>query len=368
MRSVMRPAIARSLVACIPSLLLACSGADDGHDHPHGDGATANGGHGAGGSGASGGASGTDAHGAGGSGADGAGGSDGGATGGVGGSGAGGSGGAVPGPDTSVPYPIDMGDAGAQTPGSYKGLPLRLTDNGTPAITPVGGVIGMVCIGMSNATQECSDFIGKLSKGLLTGKNASVKVVDCAVGGNAIESWSTPGNDGPLWDACIGTKLPNAGLTPSQVRVVYHKAAKQFTIVNPVYPASGSDYFAFYDDLSTFATRVKEEFPSLQAVYTTSRSYGGFSTKPNRGEPLSYEEGHALNTWLADHPAHSGVWHGWGPYIWAPDCATGIQNASGVCYVKSDYQADGIHPAQAARDKISAMIHARFLQEPWYGG
>lgn len=118
--------------------------------------------------------------------------------------------------------------------------------------------------------------------------------------------------------------------------------------------------------LGDFAARVKTFFPNVQAVYSTSRSYGGFSGNAGRGEPLSYAEGHALNTWLADNPSVDGVWYGWGPYIWAPDCASGESNGSGVCYVREDYQADGIHPATGARDKISAMIHARFLLESWY--
>jgi hypothetical protein len=175
-----------------------------------------------------------------------------------------------------------------------------------------------------------------------------------------------------LWDACIKTKLPAAGVQPSQVRVIYHKAANMFTTPQgsnqpyPPYPDPNSDYVHFYDNLTAFAGRVPLKFPSVQAVYTTSRSYGGFSTNPARGEPHSYEEGHALNKWHAEHSNVSGIWYGWGPYIWGPDCATNTTNASKVCYVLADFQADGVHPAKGGRDKISQMIHSRFLQEAWY--
>ncbi len=56
----------------------------------------------------------------------------------------------------------------------------------------------------------------------------------------------------------------------------------------------------------------------------------------------------------------------WGPYIWAPDCATNLCNGSNVCYVQTDYQADGIHPTAAGRRKVSRMLHERFRQHSWY--
>jgi hypothetical protein len=165
-------------------------------------------------------------------------------------------------------------------------------------------------------------------------------------------------------------KLALKGVDPGQVRVLYHKAANQFTGDDdgayPPYPDPDSDYENFIANLDTFATRVTEKFPSVQAVYTTSRSYGGFANTATRGEPLSYEEGHALNTWLADNAEVDGVWYGWGPYIWAPSCDSGLVNASDVCYVAEDYRDDGVHPADGALDKISGMIHARFLEEAWY--
>ena len=280
----------------------------------------------------------------------------------------------IPGIDILDPYPIDMGDAGAHTPGSYKGLSLRLTDNGEPQVTPVNDVIGVVCIGMSNSHQECDYFISEYMPKVSSEINPKVKVVDCAVGGNAIEKWMDPANDAKLWDKCIGTKLgAQAGITADQVRVIYHKAANMYTgptpgedIAYPPYPEPESDYFNFYENLGTFAARVKTFFPNVQAVYTTSRSYGGYSPRVTRGEPLSYEEGHALNAWLQDNAEVDGIWQGWGPYIWAPDCSTGDVNGSDVCYVESDYQSDGVHPGVGAKEKIAGMLHSRLSQHAWY--
>jgi hypothetical protein len=276
-----------------------------------------------------------------------------------------------PGADTSAPFPIDRGDDGAHTPGTYKGLPLRLADNGEPVVTPVDGVIGLVCIGMSNSNQECAAFIERV-RGPWAGElNPQVRVANCAVGGHAIERWNDPEHDDRLWDSCLAVKLAAADIRADQVRVLYHKAANQFTTgpgnaVLPTYPAAGSDYENFLANLAVFAARVPEKFPSVQAVYTSSRSYGGYAPHAGRGEPLSYEEGHALNTWLRDNRIVHGVWHGWGPYLWAPDCGTGATNGTGLCYVRSDYVSDGVHPSPAGQAKIAGAIHDRLRAHGWY--
>jgi hypothetical protein len=278
-----------------------------------------------------------------------------------------------PGHDTNTPYAIDRGDDGSATPGTYKGLWLRLANNGAPAVTAVDGIIGLVCVGMSNANQECADFQTRVrAGGEFAGEvNPAVRVVNCAVGGHAIERWVDPASDGTLWDLCVNQRLPQAGVRLDQVRVIYHKAADQFTTgpggsALPLYPDPASDYENFRRNLQAFAARVKVKFPAVQAVYTSSRSYGGFAGSVARGEPLSYEEGHALNSWLAANHAVDGVWYGWGPYLWAPACSTGLTNKSGLCYDRQDYVSDGVHPSASGEAKMSRLLHARFREHSWY--
>ena len=201
--------------------------------------------------------------------------------------------------------------------------------------------------------------------------NAAVRVVNCARGGHAIEKWIDPGFDSALWERCLDTLLPGEGVRPDQVRVLYHKAANQFTTgqhgsVFPPYPATDSDFWAFHDNLTTFAARVSTWFPEVVAVYTSSRTYGGFARNLGRGEPLSYEEGLALNQWLESHPTFGGVWYGWGPYLWAPDCADGGFNGSGVCYDRADFKDDGVHPSPSGRQKVAGLIHERLREHAWY--
>lgn len=272
--------------------------------------------------------------------------------------------------DTDQPYPIHRSAAATDAPSTYKGLPLSLTDNGAPAVTAVSGTIAVICVGMSNAWQECDAYRQRASAEWSDEIDAAVVVVNCASGGHAIESWIDPTYDGVLWDFCK-TQLVDRGLQPEQVRVILHKAANAFTTgpgggVLPAYPDPDSDYLLFRVNLGLFAERVSVEFPSVQAVYTTSRSYGGFSNFAERGEPLSYEEGHALNGWLAENPEVDGVWYGWGPYIWAPGCSTGILSGAGLCYVRGDYEADGVHPSTDGSAKIAGVWHRRLLDEAWY--
>lgn len=267
--------------------------------------------------------------------------------------------------------PMDGARDGTAPPATYKGLPLRLSDNGAPLVTPVDGIIGLVCVGMSNGFQECGDFETRVRTEYSAEVNAGVRVVNCAVGGHAIERWNDPAEDGDLWDRCTTQRLPAAGVRLDQVRVVWHKAANQFTTgaggaALPTYPSAGSDYEAFIRNLGVFASRVRSKFPAVQAVYTSSRSYGGYANSITRGEPLSYEEGHALNQWLTANPVVDGVWYGWGPYLWAPACSSGSTNGSGVCYDRVDYVTDGVHPSSSGQAKVSRMLHERFRRDTWY--
>ncbi|MEX0685830.1 MAG: T9SS type A sorting domain-containing protein [Balneolales bacterium] len=272
--------------------------------------------------------------------------------------------------EINEPYPIHKSGSDFVAPLTYKGLDLALTDTGIPAISDSDGIIGMVCIGMSNSAQECDRYIQALSNEFSNEVSQQIHVINCARGGHAIEKWNDPEFDSVLWEDCA-ENISNSDLTLSQIRVVLHKAANQFTggpnrQPLPFYPDPASDYFNFQENLSVFSDRVTDFFPDLQAVFTTSRSYGGFSDNPRRGEPLSYEEGHALNQWLLENGSVKEVWFGWGPYIWAPSCYSGINNGLGYCYERDDYVNDGVHPSDSGRFKIAQMWHLKLSEYDWY--
>lgn len=275
--------------------------------------------------------------------------------------------------DTRTPWPINAGGFGPDAPTTYKGLPLQLIERASPTVTAVDGWIGVVCVGMSNANQECSRLIAATDPGGPWNAELSpaVRLVNCAVGGHAIERWNDPAYDAVLWRDCIERKIPARGLRPNQVRVVLHKAANQFGlgpggIALPHYPDPASNFAAFYRNLGSFAARIKVQFPSVQAVYTSSRTFGGFTARPERGEPQSYEEGHALNQWLAQHARLDDVWYGWWGYLWAPACGQGASSALGVCFDRSDFVDDAVHPTPAGEIKLARIQHDRLRREAWY--
>lgn len=274
--------------------------------------------------------------------------------------------------DVTTPFPIDAA-ASSTRPVSYKGLPLTLTTQPAPSITPVDGVIGVVCIGMSNANQECGRLLAAIGSGGPWAAEVSpaVRLVNCAVGSHAIERWIDPAFDATLWDVCLGPKLAARGVRRDQVRVILHKAANQYGLgaggaALPHFPAASSNFAAFERNLTAFAARVRPAFPNVQAVYTSSRSYGGFTSRPDRGEPQAYEEGHALNRWLAANPRVDGVWYGWWAYLWAPECTTSVRNGGGVCYERADFVDDAVHPSASGQIKIARLMHDRLRQEAWY--
>lgn len=153
-------------------------------------------------------------------------------------------------------------------------------------MTPVDGVVGVVCVGMSNGNQECADLQARLETEFAGEVDPPVRVVNCAVGGHAIERWIDPSYDAVLWDRCVQQRLRAAGVRLDQVRVVWHKAANQFTTGPggrplPTYPAPGSDYEAFFENLTAFASRVRQS--SRRSRRSTRRHGATGDTRRTRG-------------------------------------------------------------------------------------
>lgn len=266
-----------------------------------------------------------------------------------------------PGP-TDGPGPLVALDRMAPS-ATYYGLPGGLADNGAPEVTPFEGRIGLVVVSMSNGLQEFTRF-----EALYDGHPdvaPEVVTVNCAVGGNALEAWTT---DRALWERCEES-LARAGLGPEHVRVVWAKNANAQTQHGRTLPDPAADYYDLVANLTALARRIADRFPNVQAVYHSSRIYGGYARADKqvmRGEPLSYEGGLAINAVIEMQrrgELPGTPWMGWGPYLWANGATP---NGSGIAWLPEDFEGDGVHPSLAGETKVAHALHAHFMRYDWY--
>ena len=244
---------------------------------------------------------------------------------------------------------------------TYYGLPGGLVDNGVPTVTPTNNKIIIIAISMSNGFQEFNRFI-ELYRNHPDVEN-QIELVNCAVGGSALERWLT---ENTLWSRCKD-KIDDL----SAVKVVWAKNANQFTEHGRTLPDEQADYYDLVDNIGALSQRISEEFPSVQAVFHSSRIWGGYVSENKqaaRGEPISYEGGYAINTVIEQYKAGelTGTpWIGWGPYIWANGLTP---NASGIFWDLSDFQDGGVnqHPSINGATKVADALHEFFMQFDWY--
>lgn len=244
----------------------------------------------------------------------------------------------------------------------YHGLAGGLVDNGAPVVTPSNGRIVIVAISMSNGFLEFQRFIE------LYGGHPEVApqigLVNCAKGGHALERWLAMES---LWEECE-QRIRAAGFEPDQVRVVWAKNANQFPSGHTL-PDAAADYYDLVQNIAALSQRIGEEFPSVQAVFHSSRIYGGYVPAQNqamRGEPLNYEGGLAINAVIERQKRGElpgAPWIGWGPYLWS---AGEEPNGSGLAWLPGDYAADAVHPGPTGRTKVADALHRHFLRFAWY--
>ena len=165
--------------------------------------------------------------------------------------------------------------------------------------------------------------------------------------------------------------MRSAGFQSDQVRVIWAKNADQFTDHGRTLPDPAADYYDLVENLSTLVLRIAEEFPSVQAIFHSSRIYGGYvsaSRQEARGEPISYEGGLAVNEvlrrWQRGELAGT-PWMGWGPYLWA-DGPT--PNGTGISWNQGDFRDDGTnpHPTEQGQTKVADALHQHLMRYAWY--
>lgn len=234
-----------------------------------------------------------------------------------------------------------------------------------------GGRVVLLSLGMSNATQAFSTFIGRTRAA--GGLHPRLTIVDGAQGGQTAAVIRDAGAN--FWRV-VDQRLQAAGVTAAQVQALWIKEADaRPTTGFPAYAAT------LTDELADIARLAAVRFPHVQLAYLSSRTYGGYASTTLNPEPYAYESAFSVQ-WLirrqidgdaalnAD-PARGAVVSPvllWGPYLWADGLSA---RADGLWYACSDFVEDGTHPSpDGGRPKVAALLDAFFRRDatarPWF--
>ena len=233
------------------------------------------------------------------------------------------------------------------------------------------GRIVLISIGMSNATQEFSQFVPRAMTH--PERHPSLLVVDCAQGGQTAAIIRNPA--ATFWNVA-DQRLRQRGSSPAQVQVAWIKEANAGPTTG--FPAAAQQLTR---DLAAVARVLKAHFPNVRLAYLTSRIYAGYASTSLNPEPYAYESGFSVR-WLIEQqlagvdslnydPAEGDVeapWLAWGPYLWAD----GLEGrGDGLTWACSDFaENDGTHPAPSARARVADSLLAFFGRDattvPWF--
>lgn len=232
------------------------------------------------------------------------------------------------------------------------------------------GRVVLLSVGMSNTTQSFSRFKSLADRD--AAKSPQLVIVDGAQGGQTGMRWADPKT--PLW-AEVDNRLQRAGVTASQVQVVWMKQAEAGPARLGEFPRHA---LVLKTNLVTSLHNLKAKFPNLRLAYLSSRTYGGYATTALNPEPFAFETAFAprwliqdqiagqpeLNFDAARGPVRSPLLL-WGPYLWA-DGETPRQ-ADGFLYRKEDFASDGTHPTSSGQEKVAGLLLKFFKAEPTAG-
>jgi hypothetical protein len=236
-----------------------------------------------------------------------------------------------------------------------------LDATGKPA---ADGKIVFISLGMSNTAGEFMIF--KEIADADPQKSPSVQIVNCAVGGAGVRSWTQPTSR--PWEE-VGKRLKEAGVTAEQVQVAWIKHAEPM-------PDDDKEPLQYAkqvkDDIAKTIGITKTRFPNLRIAHLSSRIYGGYNAFGRRRvnpEPFAYETGFSVRWVIQDQingkahntdPEKSPVVAPvllWGPYLWAD--GINARKSDGLVWKREDFGQDGVHPT---RDKGARKVADQLLK------
>lgn len=244
-----------------------------------------------------------------------------------------------------------------------------LDGNGEPS---KNGKIVLISLGMSNTTQEFSQF--KKMTDADPNKSPHVVIVDCAQGGQAAAQWAYPdkykrtdrrtGRQRPSPWVVMEERIKSAGVSAEQVQLAWIKQAEMGPASLGEFPKHAR---VLQENIAVILRKLKDKFPNLRIAYLSGRIYAGHATGPLNPEPYAYESAFSVRWLIEDQikdnpelnydPQKGEVKSPlllWGPYLWGD--GTKPRKSDGLVWKREDLAGDGTHPSQSGRRKVAEML------------
>jgi hypothetical protein len=220
------------------------------------------------------------------------------------------------------------------------------------------GKIVLLALGMSNTKQEFDKFMeltyGQTSDAVVLENGAKAGYDAAAIADPTSEYW-----------AFIDDHLISRDLSRLQVQAIWIKQA--IAGESDPFPQDAQQLRNY---LRSIVLIAKNRYPNAEAIYFSSRTYGGYA-EPNSAspEPWAYQGGFAVK-WLIESqingsdPALSyanAPWLAWGPYLWADGMDP---RSDGLFWKCNDFEDDGTHPSPAGELKVATRLLDFFVNDP----
>ncbi len=234
------------------------------------------------------------------------------------------------------------------------------------------GIIGLISIGMSNASEEfasggATSFMPRADAD--PSKDPQLTIVDGAQAGKDAVAWADPNDD--AWTT-LAQRLTAAGVSADQVQVVWMKQALNFPMGYGAFPAHAQKLQA---DIETILRTLKSRYPNVQITYLAPRTRA-YTNDPTQvsPEPYAYETGFAVQWTIADQINGTGnlnfdaskgtvvaPYLSWGPYLWVDGTNP---RSDGLTWLCSDLQTDFIQPSSTGVGKVASQLLTFFKTDP----
>jgi hypothetical protein len=251
--------------------------------------------------------------------------------------------------------------------------------------SPFGKYV-LLSIGSSNATQEWCSKSSSPPCGLWTfmGKAAAdpginhytLVIVNGAADGQDAASWTSATSAN--YERIKVARLAPLGLSENQVQAVWVELDDPKPSAS--LPTDTADAYALLANVGQVVRALRVRYPYLRIVFLSSRIYGGYATVDLTREPYAYEDAFSIK-WAIEsqimemrgqsvNPRAGTLNYArkaaplivWGPYLWADGP---VPRSDGLVWLRSEFEEDGVHPAQTGETKVAGLLIDFFKVSPY---